>query len=169
MDNNDYSFDRAKFDAVWQRVMPGTVDDNIKPNTMTQKAETHDTEQLCDFMDDEANDAQIYCLLASKCSGCTRQMLSRISADERSHLKKLRAKYFILTGETYTPPNACPLIYSVPDTLRKKYSGEKEGSAAYRAAAEKNSHKELADTYLALSEDEARHSRMIGCIIENMM
>ncbi len=153
MDNNDLQFDKAKFNAVWQRIMPGT----------------EDIGQLRRFMDDEASDAQIYCMLASMCSGSSRQTLLRISSDERYHLKKLRAQHFILTGETYKPPSTCPLIYSVPDTLRRKYTGEKEGSAAYRAGAEKTLNKDLADTYLAFSEDEAHHSRMIGCIIENLL
>lgn len=167
MVNNDSKFDRAKFDAVWQRVMPGAAENDMYQNTLKKDAD--DAVQLREFMDDEANDAQTYCMLASMCAGSARQMLHRISSDERCHLKKLRAKYFILTGETYTPPNAYPLIYSVPDSLRRKYTGEKEGSAAYRAAAVKTSKEELSDTYIALSEDEARHSKMIGCIIENMM
>jgi rubrerythrin len=129
---------------------------------------TKEAERLRDFMVGEACDAHFYRMLASMCSGNAYQMLSRISADERCHLKRLRARYFILTGETYTLPNSCPLIYTAPDALRRKYAGEKEGSAAYRAAAEKTSDTDLKGTYLSLAEDEARHSRIIGCIIENM-
>ena len=168
MERNDYDFDRAKFDAVWRRVMPETEDNTSKQKAAIKHSEDNEAEMLRDFMDDESCDAQLYCQLAAMCSGSARQMLMRISSDERCHLKKLRAKYFILTGETYTPPNTCPLIYAVCDALRLKYSGEKEGSAAYRAAAERTSDTDLKDTYLALSEDEARHSRTIGCIIENM-
>lgn len=168
MDNN-IDFDRAKFDAVWRRVMPEALENNNKQKARTKSAETDNAGQLRDFMDDEANDAKAYCLLAAMCSGSTRQQLLRISSDERCHLKKLRARYFILTGDIYAPPNACPLIYSVRDALRRRYTGEQDGAAAYRAAAETTSGKDLADTYLALAEDEARHSKIIGCLIENMM
>lgn len=166
--DTDLKFDRAKFDEIWQRVMPGTNENNINVQSEQKPTETHEAGQLRDFMDDEANDVQTYCVLASKCSDSTRQTLLRISSDERCHLKKLKAKYFILTGKTYTPPNACPLIYSVSETLRQKYIGEKDGAAAYLAAAEKTSNPELKDTYLALSEDEARHSKLISCLIENL-
>ena len=57
----------------------------------------------------------------------------------------------------------------VTASIERAFLSEKEGAADYRAAAEKTSIKDLADTYLALSEDETRHSRTIGCIIENMM
>lgn len=167
MDSSNTQFDRAKFDAVWQRVMPEAFENNMLHTAPSKRAD--DAWQLRAFMDDEAADARIYCLLADKCTGGTRQALLKISSDERCHFKKLRAALFILTGEMYTPPDACPLIYSAPDMLRRKYMGEKDGAAAYRTAAEKTSNKELAEKYLALSEDETQHSRMLGCIIENMM
>lgn len=172
MDNAFPGFDRAKFDAVWQRVMPEaskTTDHLTFANPMQMTPAADDLAQLRDFMDDEANDAQLYCKLASMCCGSSRQMLLNISSDERCHLKKLNAKYFIFTGEVYTPAKACPLIYSVCDTLRKKYAGELAGAAAYKAAAEKTGFPALSDTYLELSSDEMRHSRTIGCIIEKMI
>jgi hypothetical protein len=86
------------------------------------------------------------------------QILYRITSDEKYHLKKLRAKYFILTARCIHR-RACPLICSISDTLRRMYTVKKEGSAAYKAAAERASDHELADTYLALAKDEARHSK----------
>ncbi len=168
MDNTDPIFDRAKFDAVWRRVMPEAAEATTKQKTINQNAYSDDTCRLCEFMDSEANDTRVYCLLASMCAGIMRQSLYRISSDKKCHLKKLRAKYFIRTGEIYTPPGACPLIYSVKDTLRRLYADEKERSAAYRAAAEKTADHELADTYLAHAEDAVRHIKAIGCMIESM-
>jgi rubrerythrin len=168
VDNTDVKFDRTKFDAVWRRVIPEAAENNIGQKPFKQNACSDETCRLRDFMDDEANDARVYCMLASVCAGGTQQILYRITSDEKCHLKKLRAKYFILTGEIYAPPCACPLICSMSDTLRRLYAGEKEGAAAYRAAAETTSDHELADTYLALAEDEARHVKAIGCLIESM-
>ncbi|SHH91964.1 Ferritin-like domain-containing protein [Sporobacter termitidis DSM 10068] len=168
MERDNDQFDRAKFDAVWRRVMPEMADAVPEQKPAVKRTEPDENERLRAFMDDESCDAQLYCLLANKCSGNARQTLMRISCDERHHLKKLRAKYFIRTGETYTPPSTCPLICAVPDALRRKYSDEKAGAAAYRAAAGATPDADLKDTYLALSEDEARHAGIIGCLIENM-
>lgn len=171
MDDTIPSFDRTKFEAVWQRVMPGTPGAAVHydHSKQTRPSAADELAQLRDFMDDEANDGQIYRALASMCGGCTRQALLSISSDEMRHLRKLKAKYFILTGEVYMPPKACPLIYTVCDTLRRKRAGELEGAAAYKAAAEKTSINELSDTYLELSFDETKHSRIIDCIIENII
>jgi rubrerythrin len=173
MEHRNYDFDRVRFDAVWQRVMPELAPATTKHMTVSKQTASEDAERLREQMNDEAGDARYYgmlaCILASKGAGDANRMLSRISADERCHLKRLRARYFILTGETYTPPDTCPLIYSAPDALRRKYAGEKEGAAAYRAAAEATADADLKETYLALAEDEARHSRTIGRIIENMI
>jgi rubrerythrin len=168
VDIKDLEIDRDRFDAVWRRVMPEPAEYGVRQKAVKQTT-SDDACRLREFMDNEAQDARIYCMLASMCSGSPRQALLRISSDERCHLKKLRARYFILTGEMYKPAEACPLIYSVPDALRKKHQGEKEGAAAFRSAAEMTSDRELADTYLAHADDEARHSKMIGCIIENII
>lgn len=168
MEYSSNQFDRAKFDAVWKRVKPEMALNMKDLRENGRYSVSEDCDRLRGFMDGESCDAEFYGMLALKCSGCARQMLLRISADEQGHLKKLRAKYFILTGETYKPPNACPLIRTVPDALRRKYSGEKEGSVAYRTAAEDAADTDLKDTYLALSADEARHSKAIGCIIETL-
>ena len=164
----DLKFDRAKFDDVWRRVMPEAEEDRKERRAVTAP-EKDDISRLRDFMDDEAHDALLYSALASLCRGRTRQTLFQIASDERCHLRNLKAAYFIGTGEMYHPTDACPLIYAAADTLRGKYRDEKAGAAAYRAAAEKTTVKELADTYLAHAEDESRHAKMIRCIIINMM
>lgn len=168
MERYENQFDRAKFDAVWRRVMGDDRESGPLSNPKSQRADQGEDEKLRRFMDDEACDAQFYATLACKYTGMARQILQRISSDEKCHLKRLRARYFILTGKTYTLPDTCPLIYSPADALRRKYSGEKEGAQAYLDAAEQTGDPDLRDTYLALSQDEARHSKMVGSIIENM-
>jgi len=148
--------------------MPETAEYSREQKAVRQM-EIDEACRLRGFMDNEAQDALTYGMLAALCCGSTRQKLFRIAMDEQCHLKKLRATYFILTGEMYMPPKACPLICDLPETLRRKYQDEKEGSAAYRNAAETTSVNELADTYPALAEDEARHLKIIGCVIENIL
>ena len=169
MEQNDSYFDRAKFDAVWQRVR-GASDGNCPaPNTAGQRSGMDESERLRRFMDGEACDARFYAALACRCPGTSRQALLRIAADEACHLKRLRARYFLLTGAAYTPPEACPLIVTTPDALRGKHADEREGAAAYRAAAEQTPDQELKDTYLCLSQDEARHARTIVCLLEGLL
>jgi rubrerythrin len=169
MDDNGLYFDRAKFDAVWDRVSGNNPGTGLSPEQTMKLKGADDRAQLRKFMDDEAADAQFYCVLAAKTTGCMRRTLSNIAADERRHLKKLRTKYFILSGETYDPAPVCPVIYSVSDALRKRFEGETKGAAAYKAAAEETARKDLADTYLDFAADEARHAMEIERLIECMV
>ena len=167
MSYTDSTFDRNRFDAVWRRVMDASDEHGPASKNQTGTAGSVDYEKLRRFMDDEACDAQLYTALAARCVNARRTLLC-IAADEKRHLRKLKARYFILTGETYDPPGTCPLIRSVSDALRLKYAGEREGAEAYREAAGDTADPELRDTYLALSQDEARHSKTIEHLIENM-
>jgi rubrerythrin len=161
-------FSRERFDAVWQRVMRGRAENGPAPTLKTPYAEPGDADGLRRVMDDETGDAQFYSALACKCSGPAREPRRRIASAERCHLKILRARYFILTGKTYAPPDSCPLIYSPADALRRKYAGEKEGAEKYGRAAEQASDPDLRDTYLTLSREEARHAKTVCGIIENL-
>lgn len=168
MEYSDYGFDRAKFDAVWQRVRPDLAASAPAPVKPGCHAEDKEAARLRELMTQEAYDARFYGALAAKCSGHMRRVLSRLSADELCHLRRLRAQYFILTGKSYTPPNTCPVVHSVPDALRRRYSGEKDGAAAYKADAENTRDENLKDTYLALSDEEARHRKILGHMIESL-
>lgn len=161
-------FDRAKFEAVWRRVMPEAAG-QIGELNAANRPEKGDACRLREFMDNEAQDARVYRMLAAACSGSARQGLHQIVLDEQCHLRKLKAVYFILTGKIYKPPETCPFIRDLPETLRCKYRDEKEESAAYKDAAEATSVNELADIYPALAEDEARHYKIIARIIENIL
>jgi rubrerythrin len=171
LDNYDFEYDKDKFDAVWRRVKnePASA---VYKNDKQKTTARDEAGRLRDFMDGEACDAQFYAALSrmgQRSAPQLTQPLQHISGDERTHLKKLRAYYFILTGETYTPPCACPLAYSVPDALRQKYSGEGAAAKAYLEAASSTAHEELSEVYRQLAADEARHRKIIGCLIENIL
>ncbi len=171
MDPGELNTYSDKFAAVWRRVMSDNSEQNSHPANSEQKtftAGTAETARLREFMDDEVCDEQLYGLIARKLSGQSRQTLLSIASDERHHLKKLKAKYFILTGKTYTPPASCPYTRFVPGTLRLKVMDESEGAKAYLTAASETVYTELAETYRALAADETRHSEMLSDIIEDM-
>ena len=105
-----------KFDAVWRRVLAENDLSSAPPEPVVKPehhAEAAEAARLRRFMDDEACDAQLYGLLASKSTGCIRRTLDAISADECRHLKKLRARYFIVTGDTYSPARRVPVRCTV--------------------------------------------------------
>ena len=171
MDPGDLNNYKDKFDAVWRRVMSESAKSNpqysaTRPNA--PDAELAQAARLRKFMDDEANDAQLYGLLASMFSGRARGTLCSIAANERYHLKKLRTQYFIRTGKTYRPPRACPFIRSAPETLRLKVMDEAEGARAYQNAANETGYDDLAETYRRLASDEMRHAQMLSDIIESL-
>lgn len=183
MDNSDYGIDRAAFDAVWQRILTDKPGAAVTPKASgeanasgepfdglvkTAPVSEGDLKRMREFMDDEAGDAITYAELAGMCSGCCRQTLLKMSADEKKHLKKLRAQYFIRTGKTYTPPGCCPLIRTFGETLRLKYTGELEGSQSYRSASGETRDGELAALYATFAEDEKRHHQLIGGLIEGL-
>jgi rubrerythrin len=167
MDNAGIYYDNEKFDAVWKRVMNEPEDGSRKVNASgSAGTDADEAAQLQAFMNDEACDAQFYATLAGLAPSGAKNALCRIACDEKGHLKRLRAHYYLLTGETYTPPGACPLIYRIPEALRQKYAGEAAGAKAYMEAAARTGNEELGETYRALGADEARHRKIIGCLIE---
>jgi rubrerythrin len=128
-------------------------------------------------MDGEAGDAQLYAVLSRLVAGGPKrqvrqlaaQALLRLSGDEIGHLKRLRAYYFLLTGEAYTPPSSCPLIRGINDALRHRYAAEKKASDAYLAASVSASSDDLPEIYRALAADEARHLKTICFLLENTL
>ena len=125
-------------------------------------------EQLLGWITDECEDAALYRHLAQHLPSRARRGLLEMAADEHHHARRLSAQYFVMTGQCprVQPafvPTACPL-----ETLRRRYEEELAGSAAYRDAAA------CADGTLRvvldeLSRDEARHSRMVMCLLESVL
>ncbi len=166
MDTSPLDFDKGKFDAVWRRVMKAG---SYTPDAPPVPAVPGDAETLRAFMDDEYCDARVYAALSAKSRGSMRQTLQHIAADERYHYKKLKAKYYILTGKTYTPPGSCPYVRSVAETLRLRYTAERQGAEAYADAAAETYSAELAALYKSLGAEEAQHAEQIGSLLEEML
>lgn len=164
MDLNGCSFDNASFNAVWQRVTGG----DCNTSDIGRYAGPDSISELQSFIDGESQDVKLYATLAAMCPGSFRTAVLRLASEERSYLKRLRAQYFILTGKTYLPADACPLVYSLADTLRLKYAAELDAAAAYTAAAETVPRPDLSDTYHDLSAGKTRHARTLCCLIEEL-
>ncbi len=164
MDNGDYCYDKEKFDAVWRRVTGAP-----EGSGNLQTAAKEEAARLRGFMDDEAADAPLYEKLAGLTGGCRQRLLLRLSCEAKSRLKKLRACYYILTGETHLPPAQCPVVYSLTDALRHKYTALGTRSDAYLRASAETTYADLLEIYRAYAMDTLRHRKTLAGLIENLL
>ena len=158
---NDYDLENLA--DVWLRV------DASSPSEPAD-GELQDVLTLRRFIDDEESDMRAYLRLAKMACGTpAAAVFIRTAADERRHAKRLMTEHFLLTGDTYAPnvktPDDEPLLTSV----RNRYIGEREGSAAYKKAAEETKTPRLSAIYSELAADERRHAAAMLCLIERLM
>ena len=159
--------DREQEMAVWARVMEARQEPmpdlpDCAPDAKPDRCLT--PEQILDWICHECHDACLYRHL-SRCLPRAKQWLLEMAHDEQCHAKRLAAQYYLLTGRKpcfctrFSPDShACEL-------LRRQYQEEINGSAAYHDAAHR-AEGDLADLLDELSKDEARHSRMVMCLLE---
>jgi hypothetical protein len=163
MDNGDYYYDKEKFDAVWRRVT-GAPEASDIPAAANEEAA-----RLRSFMDDEAGDAPLYERLAGLTSGCRQRTLLRLCCEAKSRLKKLRACYYILKGETHLPPAQCPVVYSLTDALRHKYTALGTRSDAYLRASAVTTYTDLSEVYRTYAMETLRHRKTLAGLIEKLL
>ena len=185
MKNTEINTMRRSFDNVWQRVMP---DDNLndcgcQPDIDFCQPEMDCCkpcqEDLCpsedyaamlrDLMDCKAEDIALYCCLIKRLTGCAAETLLKCLRDERRHLKKLQTQYYLLTGELYCPPTACPCVFLVADALRAQYEKELTTHRNHRDMASRTSRSDIADMCNCIADDDAVHARRISCLFESLM
>lgn len=141
------------FEDVWSRVT------GEKPLRGGGDAET-----LRRLMDGEAEDAARYDELARRSRVAARE-LREMSADEREHFRHLQVEYYLLTGDSYLPPESCPLIKGVLGAMRAAYVGELKGAEEYMKAAGETERPELRELYEAHAGDERGHAATLRRII----
>ena len=155
MDNNGIFYTQKKFDEVWDRVAG-------KSNT--------DADTLKTLMGYEYTDYNIYKALAQKNTGALRMRFSEMANDELRHFKTLRARYFILTGKTYTPEKPQTVkASSIAEILRERYGIEQEAAAGYLKAAEETKLQDIAEIYRANAADEQKHMRIVTELLGNVL
>ncbi len=141
--------------AVWDRV--SLAQEPPRPSITA--------DQLLDWACHECQDACLYRWLARCLPKCAEPWLKELACDEQSHAKRLAAQYYLATGcrpklcSDFTP-TCQPLEH-----LRRRYQEELAGSNAYFAAAQ-NAEGELQELLDCLARDEARHARMVMCVLE---
>ena len=158
--DQDIRYGMEHFDRVWSRVT----------DTETPPAASGWDEQaaLRGFMDDEARDRAFYTALAGRCPAGG-NALRCMAADERGHLRELQVEYFLLTGESYAPPESCPVVNGTLSAMRKAHAGETAGSEEYRRAASRTPSPRLRALYESHAADEAMHAEKLRALILRAM
>lgn len=116
------------------------------------------------FAEGEAADRQFYLSLSRRMrSQNAARALRRIAAEEEGHLKKLRAVYYLITGECMTMDRCI----TVPDSkgncaaLRQAYHEEACSGFNYLRAADAAEDACLQGIFREMGEDEMRHARTL--------
>ena len=160
------SFDNAGFDAVWRRVTAGSGA-GAQPYAMPEPGQDGG-EMLCRLMDSAALCIAFCRFAAGKCPGRIARALCDMALEERRYFKKLRARYFILTGGAYCPEEQCPEALTAAEGLRTIYaeslSAEKRLLMAAGMAGDS-----FACTYGVFADQERCHAETAARLIEEII
>lgn len=168
---DELNFDNEMFEIVWNRVTLETsqTDPEIVPQSPPAPAKEIESDRLRRFMDMTAQNEHCTRTAAAQCCGCRARPLIAIAEDDRIQLRKLRAMYFILTGDTYDPIIAPESSLTTSERLRSLYSRAVDSGAEFISAAELTERADFADTYRNFGLAKQRHAETISDMIERMI
>lgn len=146
-------FDSAATAEVWRRVMAAQEEQTLQ-------------EVLPEMISDELTDHMIY-LRLMRC-GIGAQTFRRLAQEEGCHIRRLKALYFLLTGqEACAEAGAVPHFSCVTEALRDRFAEEQKGARVYRSAAERWS--EHGALFRALAAQEEEHARRLHCLTQTIL
>ena len=140
------------FQRVWERVTVGE----------SEKKDARET--LEGLMAAEERSAAFYEALSRRCLSAAKE-LKRMAEEEREHLAALRVEYYLLTGDSYAPPESCPLVTGILASLRSAHEAEQRAEKSYAKAAEETDCQRLRDTYLRHAVAERSHAGTLRSLI----
>ncbi len=115
-----------EFAEIWRRVN----DDTSSGSCPTEEA------MLSSLIEQSAHSAAFSSSLAKMFPNPGRTVLQTQAAEARNRLRNLRAEYFLLTGESFSPKSACPGVSGKLASLRELYFMQQKNAAAFYSAAE---------------------------------
>ena len=141
---------------VWSRVM-GTE----------EAAEVLTAEEVLTLLRKEEQSACTFRYLSRVCPA-GRRILLKLAEEERCHADRLRAVYFLMTGERVCPcGQKKPCITCLRETLRQLYRKKLETHRHYETLVPAAG--EYAPVLDAIARDEKRHSRSLLCLLEKVL
>ncbi len=138
-------FDSAATAEVWRRVNGA-------------REEQTAAELLLEMISDEMTDSATYLRLA-RC-GIGARVFRTLAQEEDRHARRLKALYFLLTGqEACAEVGAVPYYSCVADALRDRFAEEQRSAKRYLAAAERLP--EHCGLFRELAAQEQEHARRL--------
>jgi rubrerythrin len=156
------NIDLDGFDRVGSRV--------TKPGEGRAPSREEDIKLLRRFMDDKAENAEIYGHLAHRTtSPASKRIFRSLRGDELRHLKTLRSAYYLLTGDSFRPSGQKPVRGGALTLIRSMYNRETKSAEAFRRAGQETKIPNLARIFKSISEDDGRHAVILERMIRRLM
>lgn len=167
----NYDIDPKTLESVWQRVTAARREPPPEPETQSEAPSLMKTDEqrLIEFIDAATAAAETYKACAARCSGKIRRELLALSSAQTTAAQKLRARYYIRTGQNYWPPPSCPYVVSLAKTLKMRYEAERAAYTDYVQAANATRDTSLSDLYFALAALSQRHADALVCLLESLL
>ena len=137
------------FDRLWQRVQGAEA---VLPRR-------NDTDTLRGFLDETAQALALERRLQVRCAE-----LSLLCRETFSRLRRLRAAYYLQTGERHCPPETCSVRGGLLPDLRADCLASRARAGRYSAAAE-TAPDDLRALYETLSVEEQTHAERLAALL----
>jgi len=157
------------FAEVWGRVHPEANTMPELPSAPAAPGKPRGAELLHRSLLWEWTMAAHYAAVANLCPGRSGETLRTLAADCRGCRKRLKAEYFLLTGEQvrFTPPR---LPHDgLPGYLRRAYLAESAGEREYLSAASEAEQPGLGEMFRELAEHCARRRESLRELVRRIM
>lgn len=146
------------FDDVWQRVTGRQAPALPQPGGREEDA-------LLRLIHQERCAAYYAEALARALPGDGRALMLRHAAEAKSHLRRLRAEHFILTGVTGGGNEDCRAVTGKLALLRAAFLLAQELAAQYESAAEGTSCPELREVFAAFAQQTRRRAQEVRTLL----
>ena len=145
----EFIMTQEAFDRLWQRVQGA--------ETVPPRPDHADT--LRRFLDETAQALALERRLQASCAE-----LSPLCRESFSRLRRLRAAFYLQTGERHCPPATCPVRSGLLPDLRADCLASRARAGRYAAAAQ-SAPEELQPLYETLSAEEQTHSERLAALL----
>lgn len=159
------------FESVWARVVASS-DEKKETAAAEPAAGEHmygDRSVLEELIGLSHRNARIYRSLALRCHSRLSGELKSLERGAEGRLKKLQTEYFLLTGDSLTPPDFNTPDGGVPSALRDAYVNEREIARSCLAFAGKTRSEDLKALCSVIGDAAAAHEKKLRRIIENIL
>ena len=145
----EFIMTQEAFDRLWQRVQ------GAEPAPPRQ----NQTDTLRRFLDDTAQALALERRLQARCAE-----LSPLCRETFSRLRRLRAAYYLQTGERYCPPETCSVRGGLLPDLRADCLASRARAERYAASAQ-SAPDDLHALFETLSAEEQTHSERLAVLL----